>query len=183
MNGKFVCRLTMVRFTTTILQFGKQGEKTGWTYIEIPADIAQKLKPNNKRSFRVKGKLDAYPISGIALIPMGGGGFIMALNAAIRKKIAKRKGAMLKVQLEEDPKLYQLNKEFMECLTDEPEGKKFFQKLPPSHQNYFSKWIESAKAESTRTKRIAQAVSALAKQQGFGEMVRSIKKENDQLNR
>jgi hypothetical protein len=26
----------MVQFTTTIKQFGKQGEKTGWTYIEIP---------------------------------------------------------------------------------------------------------------------------------------------------
>ena len=32
------------------------GEKTGWSYIEIPAAIAQQLKPNYKKSFRVKGK-------------------------------------------------------------------------------------------------------------------------------
>jgi hypothetical protein len=31
----------MVEFTTTILQFAEQGEKTGWSYIEIPADTGQ----------------------------------------------------------------------------------------------------------------------------------------------
>jgi hypothetical protein len=34
----------MVEFTTTIKKFDKQGDKTGWTYIEIPATIALKLK-------------------------------------------------------------------------------------------------------------------------------------------
>src|SRR4051812_18122609 len=103
----------MVQFTTTILQFAEQGEKTGWTYIEISADIADKLKPGNKKSFRVKGKLDNYPIKKIALLPMGGGKFIMALNAAMRKSIGKRKGAMLKVQIEEDHAAILINKELM----------------------------------------------------------------------
>ncbi len=84
----------------TIHKFEKQGEKTGWTYIEVPADIAQKLKPGNKKSFRVKGKLDNYKITGVSLLPMGGGSFIMALNAGMRKGIGKRHGAMLKVQLD-----------------------------------------------------------------------------------
>ena len=35
----------MVQFTTTIHKFEKQGEKTGWTYVEIPADIAGQLVP------------------------------------------------------------------------------------------------------------------------------------------
>ena len=48
----------MVSYSTTILKFDEQGEKTGWTYIVIPSAIAQKLKPGNKKSFRVKGKLD-----------------------------------------------------------------------------------------------------------------------------
>lgn len=165
----------MIRFTTTILQFAEQGEKTGWTYIEIPADVTQKLKPGNKKSFRVKGKLDKYTIKAVALLPMGGGRFIMALNGAIRKGIHKGKGAMLQVELAIDTEEYKLNAEFMECLNDEPGAKLFFNTLPKSHQNYFSKWIESAKTESTRTKRIAQAVSGLAKKQGFGEILRSLK--------
>ena len=44
----------MVQFTATIHKFGKKGEKTGWTYFELPADIVQQLKPGNKKEFKVK---------------------------------------------------------------------------------------------------------------------------------
>jgi len=79
----------MILFTTAIHKFEKQGEKTGWTYIEIPADIAQNLKPGNKKSFRVKGKLDNYKIAVVALLPMGGGSFIMLLMAPCEKESAR----------------------------------------------------------------------------------------------
>ncbi len=164
-----------VQFTATIHKFDKQGEKTGWTYIEIPADMAQKIKPGNKKSFRVKGKLDDLKISGIALLPMGCGVFIMALNAAMRKGIHKRHGAMLKVQLEEDKDPIQFNKDFMECLADEPMAISFFETLAGSHQCYFSKWIDDAKTEPTKTKRIAMAINALAKKWGYPEMLRASK--------
>jgi hypothetical protein len=170
----------MVQYTTTIHKFEKQGEKTGWTYIEIPADIAAQLKPGCKKSFPVKGKLDSYKITGVSLLPMGGGSFIMALNAGMRKGIGKRHGSMLKVQLEEDKKGYQLNKDFLECLEDEPSALKAFDALPKSFQNYYSKWIESAKTEPTKTKRIALAVSTLAKGMSFQEMIRSQQKKNQQ---
>ena len=173
----------MVQFTTTILQFAEQGEKTGWTYIQIPASIAEQLKPGNKKSFRVKGKLDDFRIKKIALMPMGGGNFIMALNATIRKGIRKRKGAMLNVQLQADDSPMLLNAELMECLQDEPKALAFFNGLPKSHQNYFSKWIESAKTEPTRAKRIAQAVTAFLKSQNFSEMMRSLINERSELGR
>lgn len=166
----------MIRFTATIKKFDKQGEKTGWTYFEIPADIADRLKPGNKKSFRVKGKLDNHRIAGVALLPMGGGVFIMPLNGTMRKNIGKRHGAMLSVTLEEDKNPFQFNKDFIECLNDEPAAIKFFQSLPGSHQRYFSKWIDDAKTEPTRVKRIAMAVTALSKKQGFPEMLRSHQK-------
>ena len=167
----------MVQFTATIRQFAAKGEKTGWTYIEIPSDIAQDLKPGNKKSFRVKGKLDNCKIKGIALLPMGGGAFIMALNSTMRKCTGKRKGAMLRVLLLVDLEVYKLNPDFVACLADDPPARSFFNKLPKSHQNYFSKWIESAKTDQTKTKRIALAVNALSRSMGFGEMLRSQKKE------
>jgi hypothetical protein len=159
----------MVQFTTTILKFGEQGEKTGWTYIVIPAALAQQLLPGNKKSFRVKGKLDEHPISGMALIPMGEGDFIMALKA---------EGAQLLVKLAIDAKPYEVNGLLMECLQDEPAAKHYFQSLPKSHQHYFSKWIESAKTEPTKTKRIAMAVNAMSKKMDFGQMLRSAKEDN-----
>jgi hypothetical protein len=171
----------MVQFSAVIQKFGEQGEKTGWTYIEIPADIAAKIKPGNKKTFRVKGKLDAHPVKAIALMPMGGGNFIMALNAEMRKGIKKRKGATIQVQLQEDKDKLQPPAELLECLSDEPLAKEYFETLTYGHKNYFTKWIESAKTEPTRTKRIAQAVDALNKKMDFGMMLRSLKDERQKL--
>lgn len=164
----------MVRFTTTILKFGQQGEKTGWSYIEIPANIANRLLPGNKKSFRVKGKLDAHAITGTALLPMGDGNFIMPLKAEMRKLLRKQKGASLSVQLEVDDKPVALSKELLVCLRGEPEADAYFKSLPPSHRLYYSKWIDAAKTEQTRTKRIALALTALSQKQHFGQMIRSI---------
>jgi len=164
-----------VKFTTTILRFGSQGEKTGWTYIVIPADIAHKLQPGKKKGFRTKGKFDNYKFSGKSLIPLGKGEFILTLDKTIRKAIGKKNGAMLHVQLEFDKSEYRVNAEFIECLNDEPEALNFFNSLTRSHKNYFSKWIESAKTEETKAKRIAQAINAFLKKQGFPEMLRANK--------
>ena len=172
----------MVRFSTVIKQFSDQGEKTGWTYIEVPHEIAEKLKPHTKKTFRVKGKLDDYSFRGIALVPMGGGDFIMALNAEIRKRIGKRKGAKLNVVLEADDKfVIQPPGDFLDCLSDEPVAVNFFRSLAKSHQDYFVKWIDSAKTDQTRVKRIAESVSALSKRMGYGEMIRALKKERNDL--
>lgn len=163
----------MVTFTATIHRFEKQGEKTGWTYVEVPPDLAQEIKPGNRKEFKVKGKLDAHPIKRVSLLPMGGGKFILVLNASLRKAIGKKQGAMLKIQLTEDKSEFIFNKDFMDCLDDEPTAKEFFQSLTGSHQRYFSKWIEEAKTEPTKTKRIAMAVNALAKKWGYSEMIRA----------
>ena len=171
----------MIQFTTTIQKFGEQGEKTGWTYIKIPAAYAQKLMPGNKKSFRVKGTLDDYPIESIALLPMGEGDFIMAINTTMRKGLLKRKGDTLNVQIEVDHKPILPSADLVECLQDEPKALAKFNKLPKSHQNYYTKWIESAKTETTKAKRIAQAVTALSRDMDFGEALRAIKQEKQDL--
>ncbi|OQP61835.1 hypothetical protein A3860_30685 [Niastella vici] len=169
----------MVSFIATLLQFDKQGEKTGWTYIEIPADIAGKIKPGNKKSFRVKGKLDNFSIKAVSVLPMGGGNFILAVNATMRKGIGKRKGAMVKVQLQEDKAEIKLNADLLACLQEDPDAQTHFNKLPKGHQQYFSKWIESAKTEPTKTNRLTKALVALGKGWGFSEMMRAAKKDKE----
>jgi hypothetical protein len=163
----------MIRFTAKILQFKEMGEKTGWSYIEVPASHAEKLKPGNKKSFRVKGMLDDHAIRGMALLPMGGGNFIMALKSSLRKTIHKNKGATVRVELEVDNKPVLPPKELLECLSDEPSALEYFKSLPKSHQNYFGTWVRQAKGESTRAARIARVVNAMVKKQDFGTMIRS----------
>lgn len=166
----------MIRFTTTILKFDKKGEKTGWTYIEISARQAKKIKPDTKTSFRVKGKLDDFPLKQTALIPVGDGNFILPINAALRKGTGKKQGDRLTVTLEADESKFVLSADFMVCLKDEPAALNYFKTLSGSHQRYFSKWIDSAKTTATKTKRIVMAVNALAMKQGFPEMLRANKK-------
>lgn len=178
---KNISKQGSVSFTCTIRRFASQGEKTGWTYIEIPAELAQQMKPGNKLGFRVKGHLDEHPIKGVSLLPMGGGDFIMPLNAGLRKAIGKKLGSMLQVQLQEDTAPFAFNKDFITCLGDEPQARQFFDTLSGSHQRYFSKWIDDAKTEPTRIKRIAQAVNALAAGMGYPEMIRAQVKENKEL--
>ena len=163
----------MVRFKATILQYGEMGEKTGWSYIRIPGALAQELKPGTRRSFRVKGRLDDHRISGMALLPVGQGEFIMALKAEVRKAIGKERGAELEVELEADGKPIVPPKELLECLADEPRALAYFKSLPLSHQNYFGNWIKEAKAEATRTKRIARVVDAMSRKQNFAEMLKA----------
>ena len=169
--------LIMIKFTSTIHQFAEQGEKTGWTYIEVPADLAQELKPGNKKSFRVKGKLDQYAISGVALVPMGGGRFIMAINAAMRKGIGKKKGAMVTVQLQIDKNQLEPTPDFLDCLEDEPKAKATFARLLPSHRNYFIKWMAGVKSEAAVAKRMATVITALSKGQDAIAMFQSLKAE------
>lgn len=167
----------MIQFTATIRKFEDQGEKTGWTYIDVPADLAQQLMPDNKKAFRVKGWLDEYQYEAVSLVPMGGGNFIMAINAKMRKAIHKKQGAMVQVKMQVDPKPILPPKELLECLSDEPQALYNFNKLPKSHQNYYTHWINEAKTEHTKTKRIAIAVNALSKGMNFSETIRSLKKE------
>ncbi|MEO5673950.1 MAG: YdeI/OmpD-associated family protein [Chitinophagales bacterium] len=169
----------MVQFNAIILRFSQQGEKTGWSYIAISADVAQQLIPGNKKSFRVKGRLDGYAFKGVSLLPMGNGSFIMALNATVRKKIGKTQGHKVKVVLEPDLQHYLLEKDFVVCLKDEPAAFDYFNTLPKSHQNYFSKWIESARTEATKARRIAMAIRGLSFKHGYGEVLRAQKTNSD----
>ena len=163
----------MVEYTTIILKFAEQGEKTGWTYIEVPADIAQQLKPGNKKSFRVKGTLDLFSFAGAALLPMGEGNFILPLNAELRRGIRKSEGAMLTVKLEEDKNfVLEPPPELIDCLTEEDDSLAYYNSLAPSHRDYFIKWINSAKTDETRAKRIAQTLNAMARRWDYGQMIR-----------
>lgn len=160
-------------FQAILEKFDQQGEKTGWTYIRIPKKIAEQLHPGGKQSFRVKGSLDDLAVQSLALLPMGGGDYILPLKAAMRKALKKQKGDRLKVKIEADTQELKINGDLLDCLQDEPAALAFFNGLAPSHQRYFSKWIEDAKTPATRTRRVALCINALAKEWDYGQMIRA----------
>ena len=110
----------MIHFKAEIERFETMGEKTGWSYVFIPAALASEMKPGCKKSFRVKGKIDQLEVSGLATMPMGEGDFIIALKGELRKKLKKEAGATVALYLEED-------KDFkIETPVDEVNLKDFF---------------------------------------------------------
>ena len=167
----------MIQYSTPILKFGKMGDKTGWTYIVISASQASKLNKGSKVSFRVKGKLDHYTFEGHALLPMGEGNFILPINATHRKAIKKKEGDVIHVEMEYDSKKPKPSQQMIQCLKEDPSAFDYFKSLPPSHQNYYSKWIESAKTRETKFRRITQVVLAMSQKQSYAEMMKAYRNE------
>lgn len=162
----------MVVLELTLDKYGEQGEKTGWTFVRIDADISQKIKPDTKKTYRVKGSIDHLDIKQLALIPIGGGNFILPVNGTIRKKIAKAEGDKVLLKLEEDTSEFEYSADLLACLEDEPAANAFYNTLTPGHQRYFSKWIESAKTIETKTTRITRCLFGLANEMDYGAMIR-----------
>jgi len=163
----------MVSFKAEIERFAEMGEKTGWTYVFIPHGLANQIKPDYRKSYRVKGKIDQVEVIGLATVPMGDGDFIIALNGTLRRKLSKEKGAVVHIELEEDVTFkIEIPEDLDMCLSDEPHLIGNFMKLPKSHRNWYINWLNSAKTEPTRTKRLVKIVSAMDRDMTFGEMMR-----------
>lgn len=165
----------MYSFKSIIQKFANKGEKTGWTYIDIPPDIIIKLKLKTKKEFRVKGVMDNTGFERLTAYPTGNGNFMIALNNELRKKLGKKEGAQLSVKLEIDNAGALQSQELMDCLAEDKEALKQFLSQPLSHQNYFHNYINTAKTSATKASRIVHSINAMHKKQNFGEMIRSLK--------
>ncbi|MES2418255.1 MAG: YdeI/OmpD-associated family protein [Bacteroidota bacterium] len=164
----------MLNFKAEIEKFDAKGEKTAWSYICVPQAIAEQLRPGERKSFRVKGTLDLVEIAGMALIPMGEGDFIMALKASLRKRLKKEEGGVLEVSLTFDADFkIEIPEDLEICLADGEDLLAQFLSMPKSHQNYYINWLNTAKTEPTRVKRIVMIVNAMAKHYDFGQMIRA----------
>jgi hypothetical protein len=163
----------MIYLPAEIEKFESNGEKTGWSYVFIPHHIADQIKPGERKSIRVRGKIDEVAISGMSLIPMGDGDFIMALNKELRKQLRKEAGAKVELHLAFDADFkIEMPDDLEVCLADERALLAQFLSMPKSHQNYFINWLNSAKTEPTRTKRLVMIVNAMGNKWDFGTMVR-----------
>ncbi len=166
----------MPSFKSIILKSGNNGEKTGWTYVEIPEDIIHKLKLKSRREFRIKGLLDDVKFERLAVYPVKNAGFIIALNADLRKKLGKKEGAMISVQFEIDEQGLKQAEELIDCLQDDKKALDQFNTLTKAQQNYFHNYVNGAKGAETKARRIAQTLEAMHKKIDFGAMIRSHQK-------
>jgi hypothetical protein len=171
----------MVQFKIVLQKFGSMGEKTGWTVALIPQKIAHKLLPNTKKSFRVKGYIDNLKVEKLALIPMGQGDFIIPINAGMRKHLQKQKNDVVTFKIEVDSEALKIPKDFEDYLAEDPDASTYFSSLTMGHKNYFIKWIESAKTQVTKDKRLLVCINALARKMDYSQMLREQTAERKKL--
>ncbi len=167
----------MISFHAEIERFEEMGEKTGWSYVFIPAALANQLNPGCKKSYRVKGTLDNVPVEGLSLTPMGEGDFILALKQTLRKQLKKEAGALLSVTLNLHGDFKnEMPAEMELCLMEDPACMQQFLSMPGSYQNYYINWYKSAKTEPTKVKRLTMILDAMTRGLDFGQMIREHKR-------
>lgn len=166
----------MITHLAEIERFENNGEKTGWSYVFIPQEVADQIKANNRREIRVRGLIDQVVVNGLCLMPVKGDGFILPLKKSLRKDLRKESGASVTLNLEFDADFkIEMPDDLEVCLAEEEVLLRRFLAMPKSHQNYFINWLNTAKTEPTRTKRLVMIVMAMVDELDFGAMIRSHK--------
>lgn len=131
--------------------------KGGWTYVTIPAEMKNPEVPFGW--LKVTGRIDAYDLGQIKLMPVKGGGLFLPVKAAIRKAIQKEAGDTVFVQLRADMRPYGIPDEIVECLKFEDGAHGRFLKLSESEQKRYVDWIYDAKTEETKVRRIGVMIT------------------------
>lgn len=133
--------------------------KGGWTYALIP-----EIKPAKHAYFgwvKVKGSIDGYPIEKFHLMPMGNGQLFLSVKAEIRKIIKKQAGDTVHIILFAERELSDITTEWIECLQEEPNALKNFHSLTENAKKKCLQYIDSAKTEDEKVKRITECIDIL----------------------
>lgn len=89
----------------------------------------------------------------------------MGVTQKIRKEINKGPGDTIHVVLKEDiePRVVEAPEDFAEMLNKHNEAKEIFDSLSYTHKKGYVRWIEEAKREETRKKRLQKSIEMILK--------------------
>lgn len=132
----------------------------GGAFIAIPFDVEEAF---GRKRVKVVAAINGQPFR-LSLVRMGTPCHIMGIRRAIRDLLGVAVGDEVEVSLIEDtePRLAELPDDFRAALTDNPAAGAFFDSISYTHQREYILWIDDAKQDTTRQRRIAKAIDLLA---------------------
>ncbi len=141
-------------FSATIQNAGGGG-----AFVEVPFDVEAVF--GSKRP-RVKAMIEDVPYRGI-LTRMGTDYHMLIILKEIREKIGKTFGDQVRITVEPDtePRVVEIPAELKKAFRTESEAKAFFNRLSYTHQREYVMWINEAKREDTRQRRVVKAIEML----------------------
>jgi hypothetical protein len=131
----------------------------GGAFVEVPFDVE---KAFGAKKPTVRASIEGVPYRGV-LTRMGGPNHILIILKGIREQIGKTFGDEIKVSVEADDeeRVITVPTELKRAFRSEKEAKAAFEKLSYTHKREYVMWIEEAKKEETRQRRIAKAIEML----------------------
>jgi len=137
------------------------GPKGTWIAIVLPARVHTTLGGDRAR-IPVVGTADGQPIRTSAA-PMGGV-HLFPFNKQMQKATGKGVGDTVTFAIERDeqPRTVKAPADLTKALAKHAAAKKAFAALSYSHKKEYVQWIEEAKREDTRARRIEKAVAMIA---------------------
>ncbi len=142
------------KFTATIRSAGGGG-----CYVEIPFDVEETF---GAKRVKVQATIDGELYRG-TLVRMGGPTHILVVLKAIREKIGKGVGESVRVVIREDtePRVVTVPDDLQSALHQSQVAADRFAALSYTHQREYVQWIEEAKRQQTRQRRIATTIDRL----------------------
>jgi hypothetical protein len=143
-----------MRFRTTILQSNKTA-----TGIRVPDDVIAALGPSRRPPVQVT--LNGYTYR--TTVAVMNGAFMFGVSADVRANAGVAGGDEVDVEivLDTEPREVSVPADLQAALDADPEANRFFQSLSYSHKSAYVLWIESAKKDETRERRIPEAIRML----------------------
>ncbi|MDP1545964.1 MAG: YdeI/OmpD-associated family protein [Anaerolineales bacterium] len=143
-------------FKATIIDAGGGG-----AFVEVPFDVEDAFGAKKPRA---KAMIEGVPYRGM-LTRMGGERHIFIILKSIREQIGKTFGDEIKIVVEADaePRVIEIPKDLLKELKKDQQAKAFFDKLSYTHQREYVMWINEAKKEETRQRRILKTIEMVKK--------------------
>lgn len=148
-------------FKATIINAGGGG-----AFVEIPFDVEAAF---GAKKPRVRAMIEGVPYRGL-LTRMGGPNHILIILKGIREQIGKTFGDEIQVSVESDaePRVVAIPKDLLKELKKDKEVKALFDRLSYTHRKEYVTWIEEAKREQTRKRRIVKTIAMLKQKRKAG---------------
>jgi hypothetical protein len=92
-----------------------------------------------------------------------GGEFLLGLSRAVREAAGVRAGDQVQVILELDtaPREVDVPRALADALAGDPAARKAFEGMAFTHRKEYARWVDEAKKDETRDRRVQQAVEMI----------------------
>jgi len=150
--------LSRQKFEAELISAGPNG---AWTRMHIPFDVPATY--GSKGRVSVRGSINGFQFQS-SIFPDGDGGFHMLVNKEMQQGAKAQPGDVVEVimQMDTDERTVSVPKDFEKALKLNKQTQANFAKMTSSARREFAEWIDSAKQQQTRERRIEKAVALIS---------------------